>query len=229
MHRSGAATSVAVSTVVDDSCSGSKGSVVRGSRALGLTLVAGFIALVVACVPTPIQTPGDPDIPGQSTPAFPNLTDPPSTAGPTDPPVPTTDPGDFAYGDTVTIHTSQGSTWEITPTESIDPADDIMSANAYAPSSGNRFVILELEITNVGVVDTHPYFDVVFGYQPDHGPVYAQNSASMAAAPDDIGYEYSVSPGQTITGQVVVQVPASAEQGSWIISGDNRTTIYRFR
>lgn len=200
----------------------------RGSRALGIALVAASVALVVACVPQPAGSPTDPDIPGQSTPAFPNLTDPPSTAGPTDPPVPTTDPGDFSYGDSVTIHTSQGSTWEVTPLSSTDPADSIMASEGYTPQSGRRFVLLELTIENVGVIETHPYFDMVFAYQPDGGPMYAQNSASVAAAPNDLGYSYSIPPGQSYTGEVVVSVPASSPTGTWVLSGDDRTTIYRF-
>lgn len=201
----------------------------RASRGLGLTLVAMFAVFLAACVSPPPFAPDDPQLPAESTaPVFSNIAPPPSTAGPSDSPVPTTDPGDFSFGETVTIHTSQGSTWEITLTASIDPADSIMNANGEYPPSGSRFVIAELTVENVGVIETHPYYDLTFGYQPDNGPVYDQNSASLWAAPNDLGYEWSFAPGDSFTGQVVVVVPASSSTGSWVISGDALVTSYRF-
>lgn len=200
----------------------------RGSRALGAAFVVAFTALVVACVPAPVRTPDDPAIPGQSTPAFPNLTNPPSSAGPSVPPVPTTAPGTFAYGDTVTIHTSMGSTWEITPIENVDPADSLMASNGSTPAAGTRFVILEVTIKNVGVVLTHPFYDTTFAYQPANAPMYDQNTSARAAAPQDIGYEYDIPVGATLSGQVVVAVPENAPDGVWMISGDEGDTFYRF-
>lgn len=202
----------------------------RGSRGLGIALVAGFAVLLTACISAPPWAPADPQIPGQSTaaPVFTNIAPPPSTAGPSDSPVPTDDPGDYAFGDTIVIHTSQGSTWEVTPTASIDPADTLMASEGNSPPSGSRFVILELTIENVGVITTHPFYDVTFGYQPDGGPVYDQNSGGLWAAPEDLGYEWEFAPGSSFTGQVVVVVPANSAQGTWVISGDALGTVYRF-
>lgn len=201
-------------------------SAARGLAGLGI--VAVLVGLVVACVPAPVVAPADPDIPNaSSTPAFPNLTDPPSTAGPSVAPVPTTAPGDFAYGETIVIHTDQGTTWEITPQRSIDPADSVVQQNGYQPTQGSRAVILELTIRNVGVVTTHPYYDMAFAYQPDNAPRYDQNSGALIAAPDDLGYYAEIAVGESVTAEIVVQVPENAPQGSWVI-GDG-TSEYRFR
>ncbi|WP_344341524.1 hypothetical protein [Agrococcus versicolor] len=199
-----------------------------GRRLAGIGIVAVFVGLIVACVPAPVVAPTDPDIPNaSSTPAFPNLTNPPTTAGPSTPPTPTTAPGDFAYGDTIVIHTDQGTTWEITPLQSIDPADSVLQANGYQPTQGSRAVILELTIRNVGVVTTHPYYDMAFAYQPDNAPRYDQNSGALVAAPDDLGYYPEIAIGESVTAEIVVQVPESAPEGSWVI-GDG-TSEYRFR
>ncbi len=207
----------------------------RGSRPLGAALLAAaalsLTALsLAACVAMPATVPADPEIPQTPGPLPTDSIAPaPPTNGPTDPPVPTTAPGDFSYGDTVVIHTERGSTWEITPTASVDPADDIALQTGATPRNGERFVIMELEITNVGVITTHPMHDMTFGYQPDGGPIADQNSAATAAAPDDLGYIWDLAPGQTETAQVIVAVRADDPTGAWVLSGDGFDTTYRFR
>lgn len=213
----------------------------RGSSRLGAALVAAAtVALTLAaCVAMPASTPEDPAIPASATPVFTDLAPPPTTNGPTDPPVPTTPPGDFAYGETVTIHTDRGSTWEITATGSTDPADSLAtlgcqsSGGAALPRAGERFVMLDLEIENVGVITTHPMFDMTFGYQPDGGPVADQNSASVAAAPLDLGCTWEFAPGDFQQVQVIVSIrDDAASTGSWIISpsegGLDSARLYRW-
>lgn len=208
----------------------------RGSARLGAALVAAVSLGLAACVAMPPSVPADPDIP-QSQGPLPTMTDiapPPVTNGPTDPPVPTTAPGDFGYGETVTIHSQRGSTWEITPLGSIDPADSIATEGcggtgpAATPRSGSRFVVLELEIANVGVITTHPMHDLTFGYQPDGGPVADQNSASTAASPNDLGCIWEFAPGDRERVQVIVAVRADDPTGTWVITGDDFATTYRF-
>jgi len=101
------------------------------------------------------------------------------------------------------------------------------------PRAGERFVILELEITNVGVITTHPMHDMTFAYQPDGGPFTDQNSASTAAAPNDLGYIYDFAPGDSEIAQVIVAVRADDPTGSWVISpsesGIDAATLYRWR
>lgn len=188
----------------------------------------------------PATTPDDPAIPASPSPAFTDLAPAPTTNGPTDPPVPTTPPGDFAYGETVTIHTDRGSTWEITAVGSIDPADSLATAGCQAtggsvpPRAGERFVVLDLEIANVGVTTTHPMYDMTFGYQPDGGPVSDQNSASVAAAPVDLGCVREFSPGDREVAQVIVSIRAdAAATGSWVISPSqgaiDDSRLYRWR
>lgn len=206
----------------------------RGSSSLGVALVAAVALTLAACVAAPATTPGDPDIPATPTPVFTDLAPPPTTNGPTDPPVPTTEPGDLAYGDTATIHTERGSTWEITVLDSIDPADSLAAQTGASPRAGERFVIMDLEITNVGVVTTHPMYDMTFGYQPDGGPIADQNSASVAAAPNDLGYVRDFAPGESETVQVIVSIRAdAATTGSWIISPtqsmQDGARLYRWR
>lgn len=214
----------------------------RGSSRLGAALVAAAtVALTLAaCVAMPATTPGDPAIPASATPVFTDLAPPPTTNGPTEPPVPTTAPGDFAYGDTVTIHTDRGSTWEITALESIDPGDSLATlgcqggGGAATPRAGERFVILDLEIENVGVITTHPIYDMTFGYQPDGGPIADQNSASVAAAPLDLGCTWDFAPGDFQQAQVIVSVrDDAATTGSWVISpsegGLDSQRLYRWR
>lgn len=182
----------------------------------------------------PATTPDDPAIPASPSPAFTDLAPAPTTNGPTDPPVPTTPPGDFAYGETVTIHTDRGSTWEITALGSIDPADSLAAQTGAVPRAGERFVILDLEIANVGVITTHPMYDLTFGYQPDGGPIADQNSASLAAAPDDLGYVWEFAPGDREVTQVIVSIRAdAAATGSWVISPSqgaiDDSRLYRWR
>lgn len=200
----------------------------RGSSRLGAALVASAALGLGACVAMPASIPADPAIPATHTPmpSFTNLDPPPTTDGPTTPPVPTTAPGDFAYGETVVIHTERGSTWEITPLRSIDPADSLASE---PPRAGERFVVLELEIENVGVITTHPMYDMTFGYQPDGGPVADQNSAGTAASPNDLGYIPGFDPGDRAEVEVIVAVRADADTGSWVLTGDGFDTEYRFR
>ena len=202
----------------------------RGSRRLGATLVAVAALSLAACVAMPASTPEDPAIPETPAPVFTDLAPPPTTNGPTDPPVPTTPPGAFAYGDTVTIHTDRGSTWEVTATESTDPADSLAtlgcqgSGGAATPRAGERFVMLDLEITNVGVITTHPMHDMTFGYQPEGGPIADQNSASIAAAPMDLGCVWEFAPGDSEVAQVIVSVrDDAAPTGSWVISPSQGT------
>ncbi|WP_306232788.1 hypothetical protein [Agrococcus beijingensis] len=207
----------------------------RGSNRLGAALVAGTVAALTlaACVALPPSTPDDPAIPASQGPVFTDLNPPPTTNGPTTPPVPTTAPGEFSYGDTVTIHTDRGSTWEITALRSIDPADGLAAQTGGIPRAGERFVILELEIENVGVVTTHPMFDMTFAYQPDGGPFSDQNSASTAAAPNDLGYVFEMAPGGRETAQVIVAVREDDPTGSWVVSpsatGIDGATLYRWR
>lgn len=189
---------------------------------------------LTACIAMPASTPGDPAIPVSPTPVFTDLAPAPTTNGPTDPPVPTTPPGVFAYGDTVTIHTERGSTWEITAIRSIDPADQLVAITGASPRAGERFVVLELEIENVGVITTHPVYDMTFGYQPDGEPISDQNSASVAAAPNDLGYIQSFAPGDRHVAEVIVAVRDDAPStGAWVISPQSGTSIdpanvYRF-
>ncbi|WP_413320518.1 hypothetical protein AA0Z99_06335 [Agrococcus sp. 1P02AA] len=212
----------------------------RGSSALGAALVATVALSLAACVAMPASTPGDPAIPSSPTPVFTDLAPPPTTNGPTEPPVPTTAPGEFSFGDAATIHTSHGSTWEITALESTDPADDQASLGCQGtggsaiPRAGERFVMLDLVITNVGVITTHPMHDMTFGYQPDGGPISDQNSAAIAAAPFDLGCIWEFAPGDTQTAQVIVAVREdAATTGSWVISPEQSTqdasTLYRWR
>lgn len=198
-------------------------------------LVAAAALGLAACVAMPATTPGDPDIPASPSPVFTDLAPAPTTNGPTDPPVPTTPPGEFSYGDTVTVHTDRGSTWEITAIESIDPADQLAAITGSTPRAGERFVVLELEIENVGVITTHPMYDMTFGYQPDGDPVSDQNSASIAAAPNDLGYIQSFAPGDRHQAEVIVSVRENAAStGSWIVSpqqgvASDPSNIYRWR
>lgn len=173
----------------------------------------------------PPTTPGDPAIPASATPVFTDLAPPPTTNGPTTPPVPTTEPGDYAFGETATIHTDRGSTWEITALSTTDPADSIATlgcggtGDAATPRAGERFVVLDLEIENVGVITTHPMYDLTFGYQPDGGPITEQNSASVAAAPFDLGCIWEFQPGDMERAQVIVSVrDDAATTGTWVIS-----------
>ncbi|GEK80818.1 DUF4352 domain-containing protein [Agrococcus baldri] len=191
----------------------------RGSNRLGAALVAAAALGLGACVAMPATTPGDPEIPASPTPVFTDLAPPPTTNGPTDPPVPTTAPGDYAYGDTATIHTDRGSTWEVTVLDSVDPADSLAAQTGSTPRAGERFVVMNLEITNVGAITTHPMHDMTFGYQPDGGPVADQNSASIAAAPNDLGYIWEFAPGDSHAAQVIVSIRAdAATSGAWLIS-----------
>lgn len=205
----------------------------QGSARLGAALVAAATLALAACVAMPATTPDDPAIPASATPALSNLAPAPTTNGPTEPPVPTTAPGEFSYGDTVTIHTDRGSTWEVTALRSIDPADDLAAMTGATPRAGERFVILELEIANVGVITTHPMLDMTFAYQPDGGPFTDQNSASTAAAPNDLGYIRSFAPGDREVAQVIVAVREDDPTGSWVISpsesGIDAATLYRWR
>ncbi len=207
----------------------------RGSARAGAALVAGAtVALALAaCIATPASVPEDPAIPASPSPVFTDLNPAPTTNGPTEPPVPTTAPGEFSYGDTVVVHTDRGSTWEITALRSIDPADSLAAQSGASPRSGERFVVLELEIENVGVVTTHPMFDMTFAYQPDGGPFSDQNSASTAAAPDDLGYVWEMRPGDRETAQVIVAVREDDPTGSWVVSpsasGIDGATLYRWR
>jgi hypothetical protein len=205
----------------------------QGSARLGAALVAVATLALAACVALPPTTPDDPAIPASPSPVFSNLAPAPTTNGPTDPPVPTTPPGEFSYGDTVTIHTDRGSTWEVTAIRSIDPADSLAASTGAVPRAGERFVILELEIANVGVITTHPMHDMTFAYQPDGGPFTDQNSASNAAAPDDLGYIWEFAPGDRETAEVIVAVREDDPTGSWVISpsqsGIDAATLYRWR
>lgn len=207
----------------------------RGSARAGAALVAGAtVALALAaCIAAPASVPEDPAIPASPSPVFTDLNPAPTTNGPTEPPVPTTAPGEFSYGDTVVVHTERGSTWEITALRSIDPADSLAAQSGASPRSGERFVVLELEIENVGVVTTHPMFDMTFAYQPDGGPFSDQNSASTAAAPDDLGYVWEMRPGDRETAQVIVAVREDDPTGSWVVSpsasGIDGATLYRWR
>jgi hypothetical protein len=212
----------------------------RGSAPLGVALLAGVAFTLAACVAMPATVPDDPAIPVSASPAFTDLAPPPTTDGPTDPPVPTTEPGDHAFGETAVIHTDRGSTWEITATGSIDPADSLAtlgcggSGGAAAPRAGERFVVLDLEIENVGVITTHPMYDLTFGYQPDGGPVADQNHASIAAAPIDLGCTMEFAPGDRETAQVIVSIrDDAASTGTWIISPTDGTIdpsrSYRWR
>ncbi|MBO1770568.1 hypothetical protein [Agrococcus sp. TF02-05] len=207
----------------------------RGSARAGAALVAAAtVALALAaCIAAPASVPEDPAIPASASPVFTDLNPAPTTNGPTEPPVPTTAPGEFSYGDTVVVHTDRGSTWEITALRSIDPADSLAAQSGASPRSGERFVVLELEIENVGVVTTHPMFDMTFAYQPDGGPFSDQNSASTAAAPDDLGYVWEMRPGDRETAQVIVAVREEDPTGSWVVSpsasGIDGATLYRWR
>ncbi|WP_430592731.1 hypothetical protein [Humidisolicoccus flavus] len=201
----------------------------RGSKALGVVLVALFCGILAACVPLPVSAPTDPSIPGAATPVFTNLTAPPNTQGPTEPPVPTDAPGDYAIGDTVTIHTSMGSTWEITVLAVDEDATSLVSSNGYSANSGTKFLAMEVRVVNVGVVTTHPYYDIRFGVQPVNGPVYNQSSASLAAHPDDFGYSRALAPQESSTGWVLLNVPNAATIDAWVISGDAGQTEYRFK
>lgn len=205
----------------------------QGSTRLGAALVAAATLALAACVALPPSTPDDPAIPASAAPVFSNLAPAPTTNGPTDPPVPTTAPGEFSYGETVTIHTDRGSTWEVTAMRSVDPADSLAAATGAAPRAGERFVILELEIANVGVITTHPMHDMTFAYQPDGGPFTDQNSASTAAAPNDLGYIWDFAPGDRHVAQVIVAVREDDPTGSWVISpsesGIDAATLYRWR
>lgn len=207
----------------------------RGSARAGAALVAAStVALALAaCIAAPASVPEDPAIPASPSPVFTDLNPAPTTNGPTEPPVPTTAPGEFSYGDTVVVHTERGSTWEITALRSIDPADALAAQSGASPRSGERFVVLELEIENVGVVTTHPMFDMTFAYQPDGGPFSDQNSASTAAAPDDLGYVWEMRPGDRESAQVIVAVRADDPTGSWVVSpsasGIDGATLYRWR
>lgn len=206
----------------------------RGSNRLGAALVAAVALSLAACVAMPPTSPQDPAIPTTPTPVFTDLAPPPTTNGPTDPPVPTTEPGEFAYGDTAVIHTERGSTWEVTVLGSTDPADSLAAQTGSTPRSGERFVVMDLEITNVGVITTHPMHDMTFGYQPDGGPIADQNSASVAAAPNDLGYVWEFPPGHSETVQVIVSIREdAAATGSWIISPtqsmQDGSRLYRWR
>ncbi len=205
----------------------------QGSARLGAALVGAVTLTLVACVATPPTTPDDPAIPTTPSPAFTDVAPAPTTNGPTDPPVPTTAPGEFSYGDTVTIHTDRGSTWEVTAMRSIDPADSLAASTGATPRAGERFVILELEIANVGVITTHPMHDMTFAYQPDGGPFTDQNSASTAAAPNDLGYIWEFAPGDREVAEVIVAVREDDPTGSWVISpsesGIDAATLYRWR
>ncbi|MCH1883444.1 hypothetical protein [Agrococcus sp. ARC_14] len=206
----------------------------RGSNRLGAVLVSAVALSLAACVAMPPTSPQDPSIPTTPAPVFTDLAPAPTTNGPTEPPVPTTDPGEFAYGDTVTIHTDRGSTWEITAIDSVDPADSLAAQTGSAPRAGERFVVLNLEITNVGVITTHPMHDMTFGYQPDGGPMSDQNSASVAAAPNDLGYIWEFAPGDSHVTQVIVSIREdAASTGSWVISPTQSTQdasrLYRWR
>ena len=207
----------------------------RGSAARGTALLAG-VALVLtlaACIASPPSTPDDPAIPATPSPVFTDLQPAPSTNGPVEPPVPTTPPGEFSYGDTVVLHTDRGSTWEITALRSIDPADSLAAQTGAVSRAGERFVVLELEIENVGVVTTHPMFDMTFAYQPEGGPFSDQNSASTAAAPRDLGFVWEMAPGDRESAQVIVAVREDDPTGSWIVSpsasGIDGATLYRWR
>lgn len=206
----------------------------RGSTRLGAALVAAVSLSLAACVAMPASSPQDPAIPASPTPVFTDLAPPPTTNGPTDPPVPTTEPGELSYGDTATIHTERGSTWEVTVLDSIDPADSLAAQTGSTPRAGERFVVMDLEIANVGVITTHPMHDMTFGYQPDGGPIADQNSASIAAAPNDLGYIREFAPGDSETVQVIVSVREdAADTGSWLISPTQSTQdsarLYRWR
>lgn len=205
----------------------------QGSARLGALLVGTVTITLAACVATPASVPDDPAIPTTPSPAFTDVAPAPTTNGPTDPPVPTTAPGEFSYGDTVTIHTDRGSTWEITAIRSIDPANALAASTGATPRAGERFVVLELEIENVGVITTHPMHDMTFAYQPDGGPFTDQNSASTAAAPNDLGYIWDFAPGDREVAEVIVAVREDDPTGSWVISpsesGIDAATLYRWR
>ncbi len=202
-------------------------------------LVASAALSLAACVAMPPTTPDDPAIPATPTPAFTDLAPAPTTNGPTDPPVPTTEPGEFALGETATIHTDRGSTWEITAIRTTDPGDGLATlgcqstGGAATPRAGERFVILDLEIANVGAITTHPMHDMTIGYQPDGGPVSDQNSAAIAAAPLDLGCIWELAPGDRERAQVLVAVrDDAATTGSWIVSPTQRmdpARLYRWR
>lgn len=203
----------------------------RGSIRLGAVLVAlcasGFLA---ACIATPPTTPPDPSIPvadESQPPVFSNLDEPPSTPGPSTPPVPTDAPGTVQLGDTVTLHTSHGSTWEVTVTGVIDDDDAAVMSYGNDIPVDQRAVTIELRIENVGVISSHPYYDMMIGYQPENGPMFDQNSGPMYGDyTNDLGYVASFDPGQTFTGHMSVYVPANAPEGNAVISPDGQQNFY---
>ena len=178
----------------------------------------------------PPTQPTDPAIPGAESsapPAFTNLDEPPSTPGPEEPPVPTDAPGTFALGDTITLHTEHGSTWEVTVTGIID--DDNIAVQSYGNRipENSRAVTIELTITNVGVISSHPYYDMQIGFQPDDGPVFDQNTGPLYGDYDrDLGYKPTFNPGESFAGHMSVFVPQSAPEGRVVISGDRQATTY---
>lgn len=203
----------------------------RGSIRLGAVLVALCASgLLAACIATPPSTPPDPSIPvadESQPPVFSNLDDPPSTPGPSTPPVPTDDPGTVQLGDTVTVHTSHGSTWEVTVTGVIDDDNTMVTSYGNTIPEDERAVTIELKIENVGVITSHPYYDMMLGYQPEDGPMFDQNTGpSYGDYSTDLGYVSSIAPGETFTGHMSVYVPASAPEGNAVISPDGRKTFY---
>lgn len=203
----------------------------RGSTRLGALLVTVCsVGLLAACFATPPGIPSDPDIPGaeeSAPPAFSNLDDPPSTPGPSTPPVPTDDPDTYQLGDTVVLHTSQGSTWEVTVTGVIDDDNQEVASYGNDIPSDKRAVTIELTIENVGETTTHPYYDMMIAYQPDNGPVFDQNSGPLYGDYDNnLGYVRSFAPGDTFTGHLSVYVPVNVPEGNVVVSGDGQSTFY---
>ena len=203
----------------------------RGSVRLGALLVAVCsTGLLAACLATPPTTPPDPSIPVASEdvpPVFSNLDDPPSTPGPSTPPVPTDAPGTFDIGETVTLHTTHGSTWEVTVTGVIDDDDAAVLSYGNDIPADERSVTIELRIENVGVIESHPYYDMMLGYQPENGPMFDQNTGpSYGDYNNDLGYVSSIAPGQTFTGHMSVYVPVNAPEGNAVVSPDGQSSFY---
>lgn len=203
----------------------------RGSTRIGAMLVSvTAVGLLAACFATPPTIPADPEIPGveeTQPPAFTNLDDPPSSFGPSEPPVPTDSPDTYNLGDTVTLHTAQGSTWEITVTGIIH--DDTTAVSSYGNDipDDKRAVTIELSIENVGVTTTHPYYDMMIAYQPENGPVFDQNNGPLYGdITNDLGYEGLFSPGHSFNGHMSLYVPTNSPEGRVAISGDGQKTFY---
>jgi hypothetical protein len=118
-------------------------------------------------------------------------------------------PTAVALGTSETIHDFDGDALFVTVSQIVDPATALSDTDQ--PTSGDRFVAVEMSITNTGsqeIQDDANNATIVTG---SDGETYTANFASVSQCAnfeENIGY-VDLKPGDNTTGCVVFQLPTS--------------------